>query len=53
MYWAKQDASKDQYDTIRENTVDFFMSEAIETQTEFDLASPGMAHSLGKSSFDA
>ena len=39
MYWAKQDADPEEYKQIRENTVDFFMNEAIETQTEFDLAS--------------
>ena len=39
MYWAKQDADAEAYKQIRENTVDFFMNEAIETQTEFDLAS--------------
>ena len=39
MYWAKQDADPNDYKQIRENTVDFFMNEAIETQTEFDLAS--------------
>ena len=38
MYWAKQDAIKEDYDTIRESTVSFFMDEAIETQTEFDIA---------------
>ena len=38
MYWAKQDADQAAYKEIRENTVDFFMNEAIETQTEFDLA---------------
>ena len=38
MYWAKQDADPNDYKQIRDNTVDFFMNEAIETQTEFDLA---------------
>jgi len=38
MYWAKQDAIKEEYDAIRESTVSFFMNEAVETQTEFDIA---------------
>ena len=31
MYWAKQDADAEAYKQIRENTVDFFINEAIET----------------------
>jgi len=38
MYWACQDADPIKYKEIRESTVDFFMNEAVETQTEFDIA---------------
>lgn len=38
MYWACQDADPNKYKEIRESTVDFFMNEAVETQTEFDIA---------------
>jgi len=37
MYWAKQDAFEE-YEEIKKQTVDYFMEEAIQTQTEFDLA---------------
>ena len=38
MYWSKNDA-RDKYDTIRKETIDFFISQTIQTATEFDLAS--------------
>jgi P4 family phage/plasmid primase-like protien len=38
MYWSKNDA-RDKYDSIRTETIDFFISQTIQTATEFDLAS--------------
>ena len=38
MYWSKNDA-RDKYDSIRKETIDFFISQTIQTATEFDLAS--------------
>ena len=38
MYWSKCDANREDYKKIRETTVDFFLEEAIKSQTEFDLA---------------
>jgi P4 family phage/plasmid primase-like protien len=37
MYWAKQDAF-DEYEKVLENTLDFYIEESMETQTEFDIA---------------
>jgi P4 family phage/plasmid primase-like protien len=40
MYWSKNDA-RDKYDAIRKDTIDFFITQSIQTATatEFDLAS--------------
>jgi P4 family phage/plasmid primase-like protien len=38
MYWSKNDA-REKYDSIRKETVDFFISQTLQTATEFDLAS--------------
>ena len=38
MYWSKNDA-RDKYDSIRKETIDFFIAQTIQTATEFDLAS--------------
>jgi len=37
MYWAKQDAFEE-YEKVLENTLDFYIEETVETQTEFDIA---------------
>ena len=37
MYWAKQDAFEE-YEKVQENTLDFYIEETMETQTEFDIA---------------
>lgn len=37
MYWSKNDA-RDKYDTIRADTIDFFVSLTMQNVTEFDLA---------------
>lgn len=39
MYWSKNDA-RDKYDAIRKDTIDFFITQSIQTATatEFDLA---------------
>jgi P4 family phage/plasmid primase-like protien len=38
MYWSKNDA-REKYDAIHKETIDFFVSQTIQTATEFDLAS--------------
>jgi P4 family phage/plasmid primase-like protien len=38
MYWAKNDAPKEEYEAIHTETVDYFISETIKGATEFDLA---------------
>ena len=38
MYWAHCDSDPQEYKLIKKTTVDFFLEEAIRTQTEFDLA---------------
>jgi P4 family phage/plasmid primase-like protien len=38
MYWSKNDA-REKYDSIRKETIDFFIAQTIQTATEFDLAS--------------
>jgi P4 family phage/plasmid primase-like protien len=37
MYWAKQDAFEE-YEKVLESTVDYFIEETLESQTEFDIA---------------
>ena len=37
MYWAKQDAFEE-YEKVLESTVDYFIEETVESQTEFDIA---------------
>ena len=37
MYWAKQDAFEE-YEKVLETTVEYFIEETLETQTEFDIA---------------
>jgi hypothetical protein len=37
MYWAKQDALQD-YEKVKSQTVDYYLDEAVNSQTEFDLA---------------
>ena len=37
LYWAKQDAIRD-YEKVKSQTIDYYMDEAINSQTEFDLA---------------
>jgi adenylate kinase family enzyme len=37
MYWAKQDAF-DEYEKVLETTVDYYIEETLESQTEFDIA---------------
>jgi P4 family phage/plasmid primase-like protien len=37
MYWAKQDAFED-YEKVLETTVDYYIEETLESQTEFDIA---------------
>lgn len=37
MYWAKQD-NYDGYETVKKNTIDFFINETLTTQAEYDLA---------------
>ena len=37
MYWAKNDA-KERYEKIRQQTIDYFIEQTVETATEFDLA---------------
>lgn len=38
LYWAKNDAPRNKYQEIREETVDHFIEESIKGATEFDLA---------------
>jgi P4 family phage/plasmid primase-like protien len=37
MYWAKQDAFEE-YEKVLESTVEYFIEETLESQTEFDIA---------------
>jgi P4 family phage/plasmid primase-like protien len=37
MYWAKQDAFEE-YEKILENTLEYYIEETLESQTEFDIA---------------
>jgi P4 family phage/plasmid primase-like protien len=37
LYWAKQDALQD-YEKVKSQTVDYYLDEAVNSQTEFDLA---------------
>ena len=37
MFWSKQDAFEE-YEKVKANTIDYFIEETINTQTEFDLA---------------
>jgi len=37
MYWAKQD-NFDGYENVKKNTIQFFVNESLNTQTEYDLA---------------
>jgi P4 family phage/plasmid primase-like protien len=37
MYWAKQDAFEE-YEKVTESTIDYFIEETLESQTEFDIA---------------
>ena len=37
MYWAKQDAFEE-YEKVLESTVDYFIEETLDSQTEFDIA---------------
>ena len=37
MFWSKQDAF-DEYEKVKANTIDYFIEETINSQTEFDLA---------------
>ena len=38
LYWAKNDAPRDEYNEIRTSTVDHFIEESLKGATEFDLA---------------
>ena len=38
MYWAKQDASPEDYIKVKQNCVNTFVDISIQTQTEFDVA---------------
>jgi P4 family phage/plasmid primase-like protien len=37
MYWAKQD-NYEGYETVKKNTIQFYINESINSQTEYDLA---------------
>ena len=37
MYWAKQDAFEE-YEKVLESTIDYYIEETMESQTEFDIA---------------
>lgn len=38
MYWAKNNSTKEQYDAVRNETIDYFILESIQTSTEYDFA---------------
>ena len=38
MYWAKNNASKEDYEAVRNETIDYFIQESIKTSTEYDFA---------------
>lgn len=38
MYWAKNSCSQDIYDSVRKDTIDYFIIQSIQTLTEFDFA---------------
>jgi len=38
LYWAKNDSKKEDYQRIRNDTVDYFIEESLNGSTEFDLA---------------
>jgi P4 family phage/plasmid primase-like protien len=38
MYWAKNSCSNDIYESVRRDTIDYFITESIKTLTEFDFA---------------
>lgn len=38
MYWAKNNATNDQYNVVRNETIDYFINESIKTSTEYDFA---------------
>ena len=38
MYWAKNNSSKEVYDTVRKTTIDYFINLTIQTSTEVDFA---------------
>ena len=38
IYWAKNNASKEMYEAVRSETIDYFINQSVETSTEFDFA---------------
>lgn len=38
MYWAKNSCTTEVYDSVRRDTIDYFITQSIQTLTEFDFA---------------
>lgn len=38
IYWAKNNALKEDYEKVRDETIDYFIQESIKTSTEYDFA---------------
>jgi P4 family phage/plasmid primase-like protien len=38
MYWAKNNATTEKYNTVRKDTIEYFINQTIQTSTEFDFA---------------
>lgn len=38
MYWAKNNSSKEDYESVRNETIGYFIEESIKTSTEYDFA---------------
>jgi len=51
MYWAKNDAL-DKYDKVRENTIDYYMEQTIETITLEQLNNPKKKNAKGCTDYD-
>jgi P4 family phage/plasmid primase-like protien len=38
IYWAKNNSSKEDYDRVRKETIEYFIQQSIQTSTEYDFA---------------